>query len=179
VLSCVNPVINIYLNRRGLSIGIAVIILTGCSISLTNSRLRCSTVTFNFNYKNLKIDPLKKVDGKAELQKRGLVSTLANKLILSSNNPDEKGVFRPGPVDIKREETTSFFSFLYKCILDRLKPGVGSDKKKEGNVNKAVAWVDSVVTKVNGLLDKFHKFKEDRKARREALKAAKQAKKNH
>ncbi|MDO3645316.1 hypothetical protein [Mucilaginibacter sp. L3T2-6] len=131
-----------------------------------------------FYYKNLKIDLLKKVDGQAELQRQGLISTLANKLILDSSNPDSKGVFRPGPVDLKREPTVSFFSFLYKGILDGLKPSVGFDSKTEGKVNRAVAKVDSVVTKVNGLLDKFRKFKEDRKARREARKAAKQAKKD-
>ena len=54
------------------SVGITVIILTTCSISLTNSQLRCSNVTFNLNYKNLKIDLLKKVDGKAELPKQGI-----------------------------------------------------------------------------------------------------------
>lgn len=124
-----------------------------------------------FYYKNLKIDLLKKEEGKADLQKQGLISLLANKLILENNNPDDKGVFRPGPIDLKREPTVSFFSFLYKGLLDGLKPSVGFSKKTETKV-------DATVTKVSNLLDKFNKFKEDRKARREARKAAKQAKKD-
>ncbi|MDB4922359.1 hypothetical protein [Mucilaginibacter sp.] len=124
-----------------------------------------------FYYKNLNVQLLKKVEGKTELQKKGFISILANNLILESNNPDKKGVFRPGPINLKREPTVSFFSFLYKGLLDGLKPSVGFDKKTENKVN-------STVTKVSNLLDKFNKFKADRKTRREARKQARQAKKD-
>lgn len=123
-----------------------------------------------FYYKNLNIQLLKKVDGKAELQNQTLISTLANTLIIGTDNPDKKGVFRPGPIDLKREPTTSFFSFLYKGLLDGLKPSVGFDKKTENNVNKAV-------TKVSNLLDKYHQYKERRKEKRAERKIEKQAKK--
>ncbi|HVW94602.1 MAG TPA: hypothetical protein VHA56_01370 [Mucilaginibacter sp.] len=132
----------------------------------------------DFYYSNLKIQLLKKVDGQPGLQKQGLISMLANNLVLKDANPDHKGVFRPGPVDLRRESTTSFFGFLYKGILDGLKPSVGLDEKTESNVKKAVTKVNTVVSKVNGLLDKFNKFRENRKARREARKAARQAKKD-
>ena len=124
-----------------------------------------------FYYKNLNIQLLKKVEGKAELQKQGFISILANKLILESNNPDKKGVFRPGPIDLKREPTVSFFSFLYKGLLDGLKPSVGFDKKTQNQVS-------TTVTKVSNLLDKFNKFKADRKTKREARRQARQAKKD-
>jgi hypothetical protein len=124
-----------------------------------------------FYYKNLKIQLLKKVEGKTELQKQGLISVLANNLVLASNNPDKKGVFRPGPIDLKREPTVSFFSFLYKGLLDGLKPSVGFDKKTETRVN-------TTIIKVSNLVDKFNKFKEDRKTRRETRRQARQAKKD-
>ena len=124
-----------------------------------------------FYYKNLKIQLLKKVEGKTELQKQGLISVLTNNLVLASNNPDKKGVFRPGPIDLKREPTVSFFSFLYKGLLDGLKPSVGFDKKTETRVN-------TTIIKVSNLVDKFNKFKEDRKTRREARRQARQAKKD-
>ncbi len=123
-----------------------------------------------FYYKNLNIQLLKKVDGQAELQNQGLVSKLANTLIIEKSNPDKKGNFRPGPIDLKREPTTSFFSFLYKGLLDGLKPSVGFDKKTEGKVNIAV-------TKVSNLLDKYHQYKEQRKEKREARKKAREEKK--
>ena len=124
-----------------------------------------------FYYRNLNIQLLKKVDGKAELQKQGLVSLLANKLIIENNNPDKKGAFRPGPIDLQRNPTTSFFSFLYEGLLDGLKPSVGYDKKTEGKVNRAIV-------KVSNLVDKFNKFKEDRKTRRQERKKGRQAKKD-
>ncbi|MES2425795.1 MAG: hypothetical protein V4560_02440 [Bacteroidota bacterium] len=124
-----------------------------------------------FYYKNLNIELLKKVDGQAKLQSQGLISTIANSLILKDANPDKKGVFRPGPIDLKREPTTSFFSFLYKGLLDGLKPSVGFTKKTEGTVN-------TVATEVSGFLDKISKFKADRKQRKLERQARRQAKKD-
>lgn len=124
-----------------------------------------------FYYNNLNVQLLKKVEGKAELQTQGFISKLANTLIIEPNNPDKKGNFRPGPIDLKREPTTSFFSFLYKALLDGIKPSVGFDKKTEGKVNNAIV-------KVNNIIDKFKAFKEQRKEKREARQAARQAKKD-
>ena len=127
--------------------------------------------SLEFYYRNLKIQLLKKVEGKPGLQKQGLISMLANNLVIESNNPDNKGVFRPGPIDLKREPTVSFFSFLYKGLLDGLKPSVGFDKKTETKVNKAIV-------KVSNLVDKFNQFKQNRKERREERKKERQAKKD-
>jgi hypothetical protein len=123
-----------------------------------------------FYYKNLNLQLLKKVDGEAELQKKGLASRLANTLIIESSNPDRRGKFRQGPIDLKRDPTTSFFSFLYKGLLDGLKPSVGFDKKTENKVNIAV-------TKVSNLLGKYHQYKQRRKEKKEARKKARQQKK--
>jgi hypothetical protein len=124
-----------------------------------------------FYYKNLKIQLLKKVEGKPGLQKQGLISMLANNLIIEDNNPDNKGVFRPGPINLEREPTLSFFSFLYKGLLDGLKPSVGFSKKTETKVNKAIV-------KVGNLVDKFKKYKKSRKEKKEERKKERQAKKD-
>jgi len=123
-----------------------------------------------FYYKNLNIQLLKKVEGKAGLQTQGFISKLANTLIIEKDNPDKKGNFRPGPIDLKREPSVSFFSFLYKALLDGLKPSVGYDKKTESTVNKAII-------KVNNLLDKIKQFKEERKQKKEERKAKRAARK--
>lgn len=124
-----------------------------------------------FYYKNLDVELLKKVDGQKQLQTQGFISRVANVLILENDNPDNGGTFRPGPINLKREPTVSFFSFLYKGLLDGLKPSVGFTKKTEGTVNK-------VVTKVNTLMDKFNKFKAGRKQRRLERQARRQAKRD-
>ena len=122
-----------------------------------------------FYYNNLNVQLLKKVDGKAELQNQGLISTVANTLI-RDDNPDKKGNFSPGPIDLPRDPTTSFFSFLYKALLDGIKPSVGVTKKTENNINSAV-------TKVSNLLDKYQQYKQNRQEKREARKKARQEKK--
>ncbi|MFD2874518.1 hypothetical protein ACFS5N_18690 [Mucilaginibacter ximonensis] len=124
-----------------------------------------------FYYKNLNVELLKKVDGQKKLQTQGFISKIANALIIENDNPDTKGNFRLGPINLKREPTTSFFSFLYKGLLDGLKPSVGFTKKTEGTVNK-------VVTKVSSLIDKFNKFKADRKQRKLERQARRQAKRD-
>lgn len=124
-----------------------------------------------FYYKNLNVELLKKVDGQPQLQTQGFISKVANALIIENDNPDNTGVFRPGPINLKREPTVSFFSFLYKGLLDGLKPSVGFSKKTEGTVNK-------VVDKVSTLMDKFNKFKADRKQRKLERQARRQAKRD-
>ncbi|WP_295670654.1 hypothetical protein [uncultured Mucilaginibacter sp.] len=124
-----------------------------------------------FYYKNLKIQLLKKVEGKNELQKLGFFSALANNLILEKNNPGKDSVLRPGPIDLKREPDVSFFSFLYKALLDGLKPSVGYDKKTESQVN-------TTIVKVSNLVNTIKEFKEKRKERRAVRKMARQAKRD-
>ena len=123
-----------------------------------------------FYYKNLNVQLLKKVEGKAGLQTQGFISKLANTLIIEDENPDKKGIFRPGPIDIKRDPRVSFFSFLYKALLDGLKPSVGFDKKTEGKVNKAIG-------KVTNLVDKFKAYKANRQIKKEERQQAREAKK--
>lgn len=130
-----------------------------------------------FYYKNLNIELLKKVEGKQELQKQGFISKLANTLILEKSNPDKKGNLRPGPIDLQREPTTSFFSFLYKGLLDGLKPSVGFDKKTEGKVNKAVVKVSTLLDKYQEFKDKRAERREERKKKRQEKRAAKEQKK--
>lgn len=123
-----------------------------------------------FYYKNLNVELLKKVEGQRKLQTQGLISKIANSLIIENDNPDKKGKFRPGPINLKREPTVAFFSFLYQGLLDGLKPSVGFTAKTENTVNK-------VVEKVGGIIDKFNKFKENRKLRKEERQKKRQAEK--
>ena len=123
-----------------------------------------------FYYTNLNVQLLKKVEGKAELQTQGFISKLANTLIIENANPDKKGNFRPGPINIQRDPKVSFFSFLYKALLDGLKPSVGFDKKTEGEVNKAIV-------KVNSLVDKIKAYKANRAAKKQLRQEARAARK--
>lgn len=125
-----------------------------------------------FYYKNLNIQLLKKVEGKKRLQTQGFISKLANALIIEQENPDKKGNFRPGPIDLQRQPSVSFFSFLYKALLDGLKPSVGFDKKTETQVNSTIATVNNLVDKFKAFKEKLKEKKEERKAKREARRKA-------
>ncbi|GAB3933144.1 hypothetical protein [Mucilaginibacter myungsuensis] len=118
-----------------------------------------------FYYKNLNVELLKKDTATNKLVAQGFISKIANSLVIDNDNPDKKGNFRPGPINLKRDPTVSFFSFLYKGLLDGIKPSVGFSKKTENNITTAVE-------KVSGVLSKFKEFKENRKKRREEKKKA-------
>ncbi len=120
-----------------------------------------------FYYNDLNVQLLKKAENGKGFESQGLLTTVANSLIIENDNPDSKGVFRPGPVNMRREPTVSFFTFLYKGLLEGIKPSIGLDKKTEGNIQK-------VAEKVGSVLDQFKKFKENRKLRREERKRKKE-----
>ncbi|RYZ98601.1 MAG: Rieske (2Fe-2S) protein [Sphingobacteriaceae bacterium] len=117
-----------------------------------------------------------KEEGEKELQKQGLISKVANTFFLDHDNPDSKGNFRPGPISLARDPKLSFFSFLYKALLDGLKPSVGFDEKTENQVNKTVATVSKLVKKINNI-SIFKKDTPAEKAAKEKEKAQKKKEK--
>ncbi len=78
-------------------------------------------------YKNMKIALLKKKDD--DYKKKGLLSFVSN-LFTPDDNPNKKGKFKKGPIDIKRNPTDSFFGFLWECNLKGMAVHMtGLDKK--------------------------------------------------
>ncbi|MDN3654423.1 hypothetical protein QWZ08_02225 [Ferruginibacter paludis] len=74
-----------------------------------------------FLYNNLGVSVLK-MDDNDELKKRGLVSLLANTLIVN-NNPKNGNTYT-GEIDFERDIHKSFFNFLWKSIFDGVKKTV-------------------------------------------------------
>jgi len=130
--------------------------------------------SLKFYYRNLNIQLLKKVNGKAELQNQGLLSKVANGLIIDNDNPGSNGVLRDGPINLQREPDVPFFTFLYKALLDGLKPSVGYTKKTEGQVTTAIAKVSNLVTKLKKFEDDRKERKKERQARKDSIKKANQ-----
>jgi hypothetical protein len=127
-----------------------------------------------FYYRNLNIQLLKKVQGKTELQNQGLISAVANSLIIDNNNPGKDGVLRDGPIDLPREADVSFFTFLYKALLEGLKPSVGYNKKTEGEVNTAITKVGNLLTGIKKFEADRKQHKMERKARKDSIKKMKE-----
>lgn len=106
-----------------------------------------------FAYDDLSIGLLKKVQGKNRLVKQGLISMLANALVINPANPNKAGQFITAPIDFQRDPTNSFFSFIWQSLFQGIKYTVGLTPTKEAEIAVKIA--------------EFEKMKADRDARRE------------
>jgi len=120
-----------------------------------------ATGKMNFAYNDLSIGLLKKVAGKERLVKQGLISMLANALVINPDNPNAKGEFVSAPIDFERDPTNSFFTFVWKTLLQGIKYTVGLTPQKEAEISAQKA--------------KFEKMKADRDLRREVRQKRKEA----
>lgn len=106
-----------------------------------------------FAYNDLSIGLLKKVEGKNRLVKQGLISMLANALVIKPDNPNAKGEMTAVAMDFQRNPTNSFFSFIWQTLFQGIKYTVGLTPEKEAEINAQKL--------------KFEKMKTDRNLRRE------------
>ncbi|NQX31900.1 hypothetical protein HQN85_09190 [Pedobacter boryungensis] len=106
----------------------------------------------DFAFNDLSVALLKKEEGKTRLVKQGLLSILANALVIYSDNPSKDGKFTSAPINFTRQPTGSFFNFIWKTLYQGVKYSVGVTPQKEAEIKAQVA--------------KFEKMKEDRDERR-------------
>lgn len=107
----------------------------------------------SFAYTNLSIGLLKKVQGENRLARQGLVSMLANALVIHPDNPNAKGEFVHAAIDFKRNPGNSFFSFVWQSLFQGIKYTVGLTPQKQAEIEAQIA--------------RFQKMKDDRDQRRE------------
>jgi hypothetical protein len=105
----------------------------------------------SFAYNDLSVALLKRVKGKDHLVKQGLMSFLANALIINSDNPNAAGVFVTAPIVYERIKTASFFNFIWRTLFQGIKYSAGLTPAKEQKVREQIA--------------KFGKMKMDREQR--------------
>jgi hypothetical protein len=106
----------------------------------------------DFAFNDLSVALLKKEEGKTRLVKKGLLSILANALVIYSDNPSKDGKFTSASVNYSRQPTGSFFNFIWKTLYQGVKYSVGVTPQKEAEIKAQVA--------------KFEKMKDDRDERR-------------
>lgn len=114
-----------------------------------------------FAYKDLSIGLLKKVAGKERLVKQGLISMLANALVIKPDNPDARGNFVVAPINFQRDPTNSFFSFIWQTLFQGIKYTVGLTPQKQEEIEAQIT--------------RFEKMKSDRTERREVRERRKEA----
>jgi len=105
-----------------------------------------------FAYNDLSVALLKRDKEDDKLVKQGLMSLLANAMVLNSDNPGRDGVLITAPIHYQRPATASFFSFIWRTLFVGIKYSVGVTPKKEQEIFKKI--------------QKFEQIKIDRDKRR-------------
>lgn len=124
---------------------------------------RMATGKVNFAYKDLSVALLKKTKGENRLVKQGLISFLANALVINSDNPNAEGVFVTAPIVHKRVETASFFNFIWKTLFDGVKYSVGLTPMKEKEIKEKIYKFEQLKTDRQERIKRRQKRSEGRK----------------
>lgn len=103
-------------------------------------------------YTDLNISIMKK-DGDDNLKKSGIISFLANALLLDSANPKGKDPLKIAYPVYQRPREASFFNLMWKTVFEGLKVSVGITKDKEDKLKQRA--------------DKFKQSKSDREKRKQ------------
>ncbi len=106
-----------------------------------------------FQYNNLAIAVLKRKENSRWLRRQGLLSFLANNLMLHPDNPNAKGVLTSAKIDYERRPNRSFFAFIWKALFQGIRYSVGVTPKKEAALKAQ--------------LEEFERRKLDREQRKE------------
>lgn len=91
-----------------------------------------------FVYNDLSLGLMKKHKDGERLKRLGILSLLANAMIIYSDNPSADGKFTMAPIYYKRKPTGSFFNFVWKTLFQGVKYSVGFTPQKEAEVKSYV-----------------------------------------
>ena len=116
-----------------------------------------STGTMKMYYNNLKVQLLKEGEDGAAPKKKGLLSFLANNLVIKDANPKKGEPLRVAPIQFTRSPSQSFFSLLWKSIFSGIRETVGIGFIKPKSAAKSHEKIEQ----------KLEERKEDRKENRE------------
>jgi hypothetical protein len=108
--------------------------------------------SLQFAYNDLSVALLKRDKNEDKLVKQGLISLLANAMVINSDNPGRDGILITAPISYQRPETASFFSFIWRTLFVGIKYSVGITPKKELEISRKI--------------EKFEQIKIDRDKRR-------------
>jgi hypothetical protein len=115
-----------------------------------NEEVAKGKVTFIYN--DLSIGLMKRHEGGQRLKRLGILSLLANAMIIYSDNPSDDGRLTLATIDYQRKPTNSFFNFIWRSLFQGVKHSVGLSKQKEQEIKSYIT--------------KFEDMKDDRERRR-------------
>ena len=83
-----------------------------------------SSGTVKFLYNDLKVNLLKEADN-GEKEKKGLLSFLANTVLIKNDNPTPGEAIRTANITFSRVPQASFFNLMWKSIFTGIRETVG------------------------------------------------------
>lgn len=86
---------------------------------------RGSNGNINLYYNDLRIALVEKDENSRALEKKGLLSFLANTVLIKNNNPSGDEALRRGPITFERPNSSSFFNLMWKSIFNGFKEAAG------------------------------------------------------
>jgi len=86
--------------------------------------------TVGFYYYDLSVALMRNDPTKDHLVTRGLLSILANALIINSENPDRNGKFTSASVNYQRIDNTSFFNLMWRSLFIGIQHSIGITEEK-------------------------------------------------
>lgn len=89
-------------------------------------------------YNDLKISVLKK-DDENKLKRMGIMSLLANAMVIKRNNPDQGEPARAFKVTYMRKKSQSIFTLMWKSIFVGIKSCAGYDAATENTVKQKIS----------------------------------------
>lgn len=84
---------------------------------------------FSMLYDDLKLSMYEKERGEKGLDKKGLISIIANAFVLKSDNPSRNNEPRKPPVSFQRIPEAGFFNLVWKTMLNGILKTVGANPK--------------------------------------------------
>lgn len=97
-----------------------------------------------FAYNDLSLGLMKRHEGGERLKRLGILSLLANAMVIYSDNPSVDGKFTIATVDYKRKPTASFFNFIWKTLFQGVKYSIGFTPQKEAEIKRYVSKFESM-----------------------------------
>lgn len=126
--------------------------------------LQGSSGTMRFYYKDLKVTLLKEDDEGGPAKKKGLLSFLANTIVIIDANPSKNEAVRTANIKFERTPAASFFNLLWKSVFVGIRETVGIGVVPVKSPEKAY---EKVADKKAERQEKREKRKEERQKKRE------------
>ena len=93
----------------------------------------------DFYYYDLSVALMRNDPSKDHLVTRGLISILANALLINSENPNRHNEFISSQVDYKKPDSSSFFSLVWRSLFTGIKNSIGITEEKQNEIKQHIA----------------------------------------